>query len=134
MSSAATAAAAIAAQMAREEQEMTPYSPSDLAEGWEFKILRSGTSRFRDPAKLRAALDEEARGGWVLVEKFDNCRIRLKRPASAKAVQGDFADDYDPYRTTVGSSRGVVVMITLVGLALGILGLIMTLHLIRGNR
>src|SRR3954454_832366 len=101
--SGAAAAAAIAAEMMRrEEEEMTPYSPGELAEGWEFKILRANTARFRNPAKFRAVLDEERRGGWVLVEKFDDYRIRLKRPASTKAIQGEFGDSYDPYRTTVG--------------------------------
>jgi hypothetical protein len=106
-SAGAAAAAAAAAEMQRqEEEEMTPYSPRDLAEDWEFKILRSNFGTFRNPAKLRAVLDEERRGGWVLVEKFDDHRIRLKRPAGTKAVEGDFADRYDPYRTSVGLSQG----------------------------
>ena len=46
----------------------------------------------------------------MLVEKFDDCRIRLKRPAGAKVIRGDFADRYDPYRTTVGMSQGALVM------------------------
>ena len=60
---------------------MTPYQPQDLNDGWEFKILRSLTGAFGKPEKLREFLDEEAKAGWVLVEKFDNNRIRLKRPA-----------------------------------------------------
>src|SRR3954464_15705384 len=116
MSAAAgAAAAAAAAEMKRqEEEEMTPYSPKDLAEDWEFKIIRSNFATFRNREKLQAVLDEEKRGGWVLVEKFDNQRIRLKRPAGTKVVQGDFADNYDPYRTHVGASQGAV------GLALGL--------------
>lgn len=90
---------------------MTPYTDKDLAEGWEFKILRSSFATFRNPAKLRAVLDEEKRGGWTLVEKFDDYRIRLKRPAGAKVTESDFADGYDPYRTTTGVSQGGVVAI-----------------------
>ena len=45
-----------------------------------------------------------------LVEKFDDCRIRLKRPAGAKVIQGDFADRYDPYRTSIGMSQGALLM------------------------
>ena len=72
---------------------MTPYTPSDLAEGWEFKILRSATGGFGNPARLQSVLDEEQRAGWTLVEKFDNGRIRLKRPARART--GDAALDFD---------------------------------------
>ena len=89
---------------------MTSYTPKDLAEDWEFKILRSNCGSFRNPEKLRAVLDQESRGGWMLVEKFDDCRIRLKRPAGTKVIQGDFEDGYDPYRTSVGMSQGALVM------------------------
>ena len=78
---AGAAAAAAAAELQRqEEEEMTPYTTKDLAEGWEFKIVRSNMGAFRKPEKLRAILDEESRGGWTLVEKFDDCRIRLNAP------------------------------------------------------
>jgi hypothetical protein len=82
---------------------MTAYTPQDLAEGWEFKIVRSATGAFRTPAFLRAVLDEEQRAGWTLVEKFDNGRIRLKRPASARA--NDSALGSDAYRAHVGMSE-----------------------------
>lgn len=82
---------------------MTGYTSTDLAEGWEFKILRSATSAFRDPSRMRDALEQEARAGWTLVEKFDNQRLRLKRPASARA--GDPGLDFDPYRTSYGMSE-----------------------------
>ncbi len=106
----AAAAAAAAERLRREEEEaMTSYSPRDLAEDWEFKILRSNTATFRNPERLRAILDEEKRGGWVLVEKFDNQRIRLKRPAGTKAVDDDLEHPYDAYRTDVGTSSGAIV-------------------------
>jgi len=128
---AAAAAAAAAAEMQRqEEEEMTPYTPKDLADDWEFKILRSNFATFRDPEKLRAVLDEEKRGGWVLVEKFDDQRIRLKRPAGTKAIQSDFADGYDPYRTTVGMSQGWLV-VTILGVVFGVVfGTILLLYLL----
>src|SRR6266478_6433130 len=107
MSGAAGAGAAAAAAEARrrrqEEEEMTPYSKQDLAENWEFKIIRSVTSMFKDPEKMKAILDEEARAGWVLVEKFDNQRIRLKRPHSARAADATLG--FDPYRIQVGMSE-----------------------------
>jgi len=84
-----------------EEEEMTPYSSRDLTEGWEFKILRNSTGRFRNPALLRATLEEESRAGWELVEKFDDRRVRLKRRVSAR--QNDAGLGFDPYRTRIQS-------------------------------
>jgi hypothetical protein len=117
MSTAAVAAAAAAAQRRREEEEehMTPYSPHDLAESWEFKILRSATGAFKNPAVMQRYLAEEAQAGWALVEKFDNSRLRLKRPAAAR--QQDAQCTFDPYRTQVGISE--------VGLGLLIAGCIL---------
>jgi hypothetical protein len=130
---AAAAAAAAAAELQRqEEEEMTSYSTKDLAEGWEFKIVRSNFATFRKPEKLRAVLDEEKRGGWTLVEKFDDQRIRLKRPAGTKVIEVDFADGYDPYRTTVGtlSASVVIAIIGALGLGFGLIlcALLFTQH------
>ena len=82
---------------------MSPYTERDLAEHWEFKILRSATGAFRRPERLRDVLQEESKAGWMLVEKFDNGRIRLKRPAGARS--GDSSLGLDPYRTNVGLSE-----------------------------
>jgi len=112
----ASAAAAVRRRMEQEEEEMTPYPPQDLSSDWEFKILRSVTGTFGKPEKLKEALNQEARAGWALVEKFDNSRIRLKRPASARS--GDGALGFDPYRTYVGMSE-VKFALTLVALTLG---------------
>jgi hypothetical protein len=111
---AAGAAAAAAARAQQEEEEMTPYTPSDLAENWEFKILRSITSKFRDPVWLRQILEEEARAGWTLVEKFDDSRIRLKRPASAR--RNDATLDFDPHRSWVGISQGRFAVLLVAGI------------------
>ncbi len=106
------AAAAAAAERLRqiEEEEMTGYRARELSEDWEFKILRSSFGAFRSSEKLLAILEEEKRGGWIFVEKFDNQRIRLKRPASAKTVVGEFADNYDPYRTEISNVSGPMVL------------------------
>ena len=92
---------------------MTPYTPQDIAENWEFKILRSATGAFRNPERLRAILEEEGRAGWTLVEKFDNARVRLKRSARARA--GDSALGFDPYRTFIGMKQGIFVLLILLG-------------------
>lgn len=127
MSAGATgaAAAAAAARRRREEEEtMTGYTHADLTEGWEFKILRSSTGQFRRPDRLRQALEEEARAGWALVEKFDNQRVRLKRPASARAGDGGLEErGIDPYRTTYGMSD-LGLALTIMGAIFGSLGLV----------
>src|SRR5438105_15873179 len=105
MSAGAAAAAAAALRRRREEEESrTGYTHADLAEGWEFKFLRSATGAFRTPEGLRKAVEEEARAGWVLLEKFDNRRLRFKRPLSARS--GDAALSIDAYRTSYGLSEG----------------------------
>src|SRR6266481_995535 len=98
----AAAAAEQQRRMREEEEEMTPYMSGDLSQDWEFKILRSATGTLRNPERLRRFLEEEARAGWVLVEKFDNSRLRLKRPAKARELDGKL--DVDPSRTYVGMS------------------------------
>lgn len=104
---------------------MTEYTPEELASGWEFKIVRSATGAFKRPEFLNQVLEEEERVAWVLVEKFDNSRIRLKRPIAARANDG--TSGVDAYRSHVGISElalGVrIVVAMLVGLAL-ILGTI----------
>ena len=100
---------------------MTGYSAQDLAEGWEFKIVRSSTGAFKTPAFLRAVLDEEQRAGWTFVEKFDNGRIRLKRPASARA--NDSALGSDAYRTHVGISE-LKLALCILAAVFGVLALV----------
>ena len=130
MSAGAAAASAAARRQRQEEEEMTAYSEKDLAEGWEFKILRSNMNAFRKPENLKKYLEEESRAGWVLVEKFDDNRLRLKRPASAR--RGDAALNFDPYRTQVGLSdtRMVLLILGIVfGAIVGVIGLLVLLAL-----
>lgn len=117
----AAAAAAHARAMREEEEHMTGYTPEELADGWEFKILRSATSPFKDPEFLRRTLEDEGRAGWVLVEKFDNSRLRLKRPAAAR--RGDAALGFDPYRTWVGMSDNQLGLL-IMGIVFGALAII----------
>jgi hypothetical protein len=112
--SAAVAASAAAAQqrlLQEEEEHLTNYSPEDLAQGWEFKIVRANTAAFRKPEVLQQVCAEEAQSGWVLVEKFDDNRLRFKRPASARNTLAPMG--MDPYRTTYGMSQGTQVAIVL---------------------
>jgi hypothetical protein len=130
MSGGAAAAAAAEARRRQEEEEMTSYSENDLSEGWEFKILRSNMNAFRKPENLKKYLEEEGRAGWILVEKFDDNRLRLKRSASAR--RRDAALNFDPYRTQVGlSDAGMVFMILgiVFGVIIGVIGLVALLVL-----
>lgn len=118
------AAAAHAAQekkkkQRQEEEEMTPYSDKELAEDYEFKIVRSATGAFKNREKVEQVIAEEAVSGWVLVEKFDNERLRFKRPASARRKDTMLPPGVDPYRTNYGVGEG--------GLAFIILGSMVTL-------
>ena len=122
---AAAAAAEIARRMRKEEEEMTPYSDRDLSEGWEFKIMRSNTAAFKKPEQFRQMLNEEAEAGWQLVEKFDDSRVRLKRPRDAQANDAQFATSgRDPYRTNFGISQGMLVFWILFGIFSGMAALI----------
>jgi hypothetical protein len=120
-SGAAAAAAEQQRQMRREEEEMTPYTADDLAQDWEFKILRSATGAFRLPKRLQRALEEESCAGWVFVEKFDDTRIRLKRPAKARERDGNLT--FDPYRTYVGASPNAIALM-IVGAVLAAIAVI----------
>lgn len=110
---AAAGAAAAAAARARqqEEEEMTAYTREELIEGWEFKIVRANTHAFRKPEVLRRVVAEEAQAGWILLEKFDDARLRFKRPLSAR--QSDESLAIDPYRTIYGIGQGAIVAIVL---------------------
>jgi hypothetical protein len=114
----AHAAAAAAAKRKRdqeEEEEMTP-SNTDPSGAVEYKIIRSATGAFRDPAKFRAALEEEARAGWDLVEKLDDSRARLRRSVAWRQKDGELSQD--PYRIQVGMSKVALGLL----IALGIMG------------
>jgi len=83
---------------------MTSYTSEELDSDWEFKILRSIRGDFRRPDLLDQALNEEAVNGWVMLEKFDDYRIRFKR--QRKSAQNPFESrgDIDPYRAYFGQT------------------------------
>jgi hypothetical protein len=108
---AVAAAAAARKKEQEEEEEMTEYRQDDLEKGYEFKIVRSATGAFKKPPTLRQVVEEEARAGWTLLEKFDNDRLRFKRPISAREKDAALPDGVDPYRTTYGMSEGMMVFL-----------------------
>ena len=130
MSAAAGAAAAAAARrrMLLEEEEMlTTYAADDLTHHWEFKIVRANRGVFRNPKTFHRLLAEEAQAGWTLVEKFDNTRVRFKRPQQARLNDAQLPRGVDPYRVHYGlppSAFAGLLLITMFALAGGILALI----------
>lgn len=129
--SAAAASAAAAAEKRRqmqEEEEMTGYRADELAQDYEFKILRSATGAFRWPERLQQVLAEEAHAGWTLVEKFDDSRLRLKRPASARERDGKLG--LDAYRTYVGPSPNVMAVMIIAAVCGLMLLMVLTVALL----
>jgi hypothetical protein len=127
---ASAAAAERARQLMEEEELLTPYTSDDLKEDWEFKIVRSNFSSFGKPENLRKLIEEEARAGWVMVEKFDDTRVRFKRSPSARSRDSLLPPGVDPYRTTVGISQekialwGILGTIFIIALVIGVIVII----------
>lgn len=113
----------------KEEEEMTPYTGKELAEDYEFKILRSASGAFKKRENVEQAIAEEAVAGWILVEKFDNERLRFKRPARARKNDYNLPPDIDPYRTTYGIGEGGLALVIVGSVALlgGVVGLLIML-------
>lgn len=126
---AAAAAAKRKREMEEEEEKLTAYNGNDL-EGWEFKILRSNTGAFKKREVVDKVRQEEARAGWEMVEKFDDNRIRFKRPIERRANDRHLA--IDPYRTTYGMGQGTQVAIVLIITALIAGGAILAALMFKG--
>lgn len=121
-----TAAAARKKRLEKEEEDMTRYNGENM-EKWEFKIIRSATGKFKNYDVVRQLCQEESRFGWEMMEKFDNNRIRFKRPIEKRA--NDQYQQGDPYRTSYGMGEGALVAMILgtIGLATGLVLLIVYL-------
>jgi hypothetical protein len=123
------AAAAAAAEkrrqmmLAEEEEDMARYTQDDLSNDWEFKIVRSESAAFRKPEVLKKLLEEEARAGWVMLEKFDDRRVRFKRPRSARTRDALLPPGVDPYRTQYGVSSARIGLLVVALMMLALLGL-----------
>ena len=130
----ATVAAAAANQaiqrMHQEEEELSHYSQDDVAGDWEFKIVRSATAAFRKPEEFAKLLEEEARFGWVLLEKLDDGRVRFKRRAGGRPRVPLGEHEGDPYRSIYGispSRQGAMIALIAIGASVLIMGLLLLL-------
>lgn len=72
--------------------------------GWEFKIVRAKAELFRDPTIFQQLCEEEKLGGWILLEKLDDRRVRFKRPVALRDLINTEGIAYDPYRCNYGPS------------------------------
>ncbi len=72
--------------------------------GWEYKIVRASSDLFREQAVLQQLCQEEAKAGWILLEKLDDRRIRFKRLIALRNVLDETQLPYDPYRCHYGAS------------------------------
>jgi hypothetical protein len=102
---------------------MARYTQDDLSNDWEFKIVRSESGAFRKPEVLRKLIEEEARAGWMMLEKFDDRRVRFKRPRSARARDVLLPPGVDPYRTRYGAPSAQYALLAAVVLGLVAAGL-----------
>jgi hypothetical protein len=114
-----------------EEEAMTQYSRDELEKDWEFKIVRSTFGAFRNTDVLNSLLEDESLAGWDMVEKFDNYRVRLKRPRSARAKDVMLPGNYNPYRTQFDAfgRRGALVVGVLIALGLLLLGFVLFFYM-----
>jgi hypothetical protein len=110
-----------------EEEEVAGYGLEDLAEGWEFKIVRSAMGDFGKPEMMRAMIQGESAAGWQLLEKLDNGRVRLKRPVAARERDAMLPKGVDPYRTTYGWSEARVALTIMAGIALSTVGILVAI-------
>jgi len=111
-----------------EEEEMSEYPEHKLQDDWEYKILRANRSVFRHPNIFLSVCAEEKRAGWMLIEKFDDMRLRFKRPTSAR--QNDRMLPFDPYRTRYGMAPGplaAMILLTVFGSIAFVVALIILL-------
>lgn len=106
--SATTIAAAAAKKKRQEEEKRAGYNSDDL-NGWEFKIVRANTRKFKNTEYIEQVKQEEARAGWHLVEKFDDYRLRFKRRVEKRTMDQHLNQEIDPYRTNLGSGAWPII-------------------------
>jgi hypothetical protein len=105
--------AELARQNRIEEEELMGYSPGDLQGNWQFKIVKGN---FKTKEQVEAVVEEQSVFGWVLVEIFDQNRIRFKRPET-EAAKDEFREG-NPY-STVSNASGAGCLSMAAGLLLG---------------
>lgn len=116
----------------QEEEEKMGYNQEELENDWEFKILRSASGKFKKYEVVELVKAEESVAGWVMVEKFDNNRIRFKR--SRRAMENDvhLPPGIDPYRISYGQSEAALAL-SILAVVFGVIGTIILVGILTGN-
>jgi hypothetical protein len=104
------------------EQMVKSSNPEDLVndtlpesngkDDWEYKIVQVRGGGFRSLKAIQYVCQQEAKFGWVLLEKIDDNRLRLKRSVSWRAK--DSLLKQNPYRTDYGVSGDFMVFLSIV--------------------
>ncbi len=79
--------------------------------GWEFKIVRAKRDLFRNSVVFQQLCEEEAKAGWILLEKLDDRRVRFKRLIALRSILDTQHLTHDPYRCYYGSSFTVLSLL-----------------------
>lgn len=108
----------VAANKEEESMSAQPDAEPEPEPEFEFKFLRSSLGAFRKPEKLREALAMEATAGWQLVEKFDDQRLRLRRPVACRAMDASLG--HDPYRSRVAGDAAALARFLFLRIAAGL--------------
>jgi hypothetical protein len=72
---------------------------------------------------LDKLVKEEASAGWILLEKFDNSRIRFRRLISTRRNDRNLPQGADPYRSHDGmnpAAFAALLMLGIVGSSIGV--------------
>ena len=132
MSAGAHIAIAAAIKQRQEEEEKMGYNQNELETDWEFKILKSASGKFKNYEAVEQVKAEESVAGWVMVEKFDNNRIRFKRSKIAAKNDIHLPPGVDPYRTNYGMSESAVGL-AISGVIFAVIGTIILIGILTGN-
>lgn len=116
----------------QEEEEKMGYNQEELESNWEFKIIKSASGAFKKHAIIEQIKLEESVAGWVMVEKFDNNRIRFKRPGKAQDNDALLPLEIDPYRTTYGKSEAVFALSIMLVIGF-VIATFITIGILTGN-
>lgn len=78
-------------------------------------------------------LEVESLGGWELVEKFDDGRLRLKRPVAARRNDATLPKGYNPYQTRYGMGEGGLALWVMLGIFTAIGVVVGIIYLTQGS-
>ncbi len=97
-----TGAIIAAVKEQQKQEEEIRYTEEAHSQDLEFKILRCMTGAFGKPEVMKIVIEEESQNGWILLEKFDEYRLRFYRK---RGFLKKTSCSIEPYRTVYGISQ-----------------------------